>query len=314
MPDKATGIAHGKIILMGEHAVVYGEPAIAFPFMATPVEVKIEKAATPTQIISSYYQGPLYEAPRSLNNLGVLIQTICKDLNQSSDHLSITITSSIPAERGMGSSAAVATALVRALFAYYDESLNTSQLLKYVDLSEKIAHGDPSGIDARVTSSDVPIFYQKGSVFEPFTLNISGYLIASDTGLQGQTRQTVEDVAEQVKCSPDQTLTLIKRLGQLTLQAKEAIEKNQKVTLGHLMTQAHEVLQQLHVSNDRLDRLVDTALSHGALGAKLTGGGRGGCMIALTRTKKEAEFISNKLMEQGAVNTWIHALGADNEE
>ncbi|OJF93085.1 mevalonate kinase [Alkalibacterium sp. 20] len=313
LPEQAKGFAHGKIILMGEHAVVYGEPAIALPFRATPVEVTIEKIATPNRIISSYYQGLLCEAPRSLNNLSILIKTICNDLNQSSDHLSITITSSIPAERGMGSSAAVATALVRALFTYYDEQLDASHLLNYVDLSEKIAHGNPSGIDARVTSSDVPIFYQKGSVFEPFTLNIAGYLIASDTGVQGQTRQTVKDVADQVKRSPDQTMVIIKRLGRLTLQAKEAIEKNQEVTLGKLMTQAHELLRQLNVSNDLLDQLVETALSHGALGAKLTGGGRGGCMIALTRTKKEAELVSNKLMEQGAVNTWIHALGADNE-
>lgn len=314
LSEQATGTAHGKIILMGEHAVVYGEPAIALPFKAAPVEVNIKTSDYPTRIISNYFQGLLSEAPQPLYNFKVLIETLCSDLNKSSNALSITITSAIPAERGMGSSAAVATALVRALFAYYNVPLDENQLLRYVDLSEKIAHGNPSGLDARVTSSDNPIFYKKGSAVEPFDLNISGYLIAADTGMKGQTRQAVEAVALQVERSPDLTLATISHIGDLTLQAKKAIETNQLDTLGALMTHAHDLLKQLQVSNDKLDDLVQTANRHGALGAKLTGGGRGGCMIALTRTKKEAETVANKLVEQGAFATWIHALGADKNE
>lgn len=314
LSEQATGTAYGKIILMGEHAVVYGEPAIAFPFRATPVDVNIKKATTHSWIDSDYYTGFLNEAPSSLANLSYLINTICIDLNKPSTDLSITIHSAIPAERGMGSSAAVATALVRALFSYFDHPLNITQLLTYVDLSEKIAHGNSSGLDARATSSECPILYKKGSIFEPFPLNVSGYLIAADTGIKGQTRQAVADVAAQVKHFPSQTIAKIKHIGQLTLQAKEAIEKNQRARLGSLMTQAHESLRELNISNRKLDHLVRAAITHGALGAKLTGGGRGGCMIALTKTKKEAETIAKILMEQGAVATWVHSLGADNDE
>lgn len=313
-PEQATGSAHGKIILMGEHAVVYGEPAIAFPFKATPVKIEIRQTDSLTHIASSYYQGVLSNAPRSLSNLSVLIETICSDLHQSSNHLFVTITSFIPAERGMGSSAAVATALVRALFSYFDQPLDRAKLLDYVDISEKIAHGNPSGIDARVTSSESPLFYKKGSAIELLSLNISGYLILADTGVKGQTLQSVADVADQVNALPEETMAIISQIGQLTQKAKEAILKNQRETLGVLMTQAHVSLRQLNVSNAVLDHLVDTALSHGALGAKLTGGGRGGCMIALTETEKAADTISNKLMEKGAVATWIHPLGADINE
>ncbi len=314
LPEQATGKAHGKIILLGEHAVVYGEPAIAFPFKAAPVEVTITKSEIPTRIQSDYFQGFLHEAPQSLNNFKILVKTLCSDLHRSSDGLSITITSDIPAERGMGSSAAVATALVRALFAYFNVPLDREKLLSYVDMSEKIAHGNPSGLDARVTSSEDPVFYKKGHAVVPFDMNSTGYLIAADTGVKGQTRQAVEAVAEQVEGLPDQTLAAIRQLGSLTLQAKKAIESNHMITLGSTMTEAHDILKHLQVSSEKLDVLVDTALKHGALGAKLTGGGRGGCMIALASTKEDAENIAIKLMEQGAAASWIHALGADDDE
>ena len=313
-PKQASGTAHGKIILIGEHAVVYGEPAIALPFMATPVKVSIKQTLERSWIDSSYYQGPLCDAPQPLENLSQLIRTVCSDLSQSADHLFLTVNSSIPAERGMGSSAAVATAVVRALFSYFNASLSDEQLLHYVDLSEKIAHGNPSGIDAHVAGSNVPVYFRKGHVFEPLSLNISGHLIAADTGITGQTLQAVSDVADLLKRQPKDTRAVITHIGQLTLTAKVAIETDQCESLGRLMTEAHNALKQLNVSNETLDHLVETALDHGALGAKLTGGGRGGCMIALTRTKTEAEDIANKLMDQGAVKTWIHALGADKHE
>ncbi|MER2063239.1 MAG: mevalonate kinase [Alkalibacterium sp.] len=314
LSEQATGNAHGKIILIGEHAVVYGEPAIAFPFKAVPVEVTVKKSKAPTMLSSSYYMGALDAAPQTLLNLKTLLEMIEKDLNQSADDLLITITSRIPAERGMGSSAAVATAFVRALFKYYAVSLEDEQLLYYVDISEKIAHGNPSGIDARVTSSDSPVFYKKGSFFESLPIDLTGYLIAADTGVKGHTAEAVADVAQLFETKPAQTLQAIKTIGELTLQAKEAIEHNQLEKLGILMTKAHTSLQQLTVSNALLDQLVDTSLHSGALGAKLTGGGRGGCMIALADSEQQAKIISNKLMEQGAVNTWIHALGEDNYE
>lgn len=314
LSDQAIGTAHGKIILIGEHAVVYNEPAIAMPFLATPVEVIIEKINGDSIISSSYYQGFLKTVPSPLNNIKKLIETVCTDLNQSLGGMSISISSLIPPERGMGSSAAVATALVRALFSYFKRPLNQNSLLSYVDISEKIAHGNPSGLDARVTSSESPIYFKKNSRFLSIPLHVSGYLIAADTGMKGQTKKAVEDVAHQMKHSFKQTKQVITKIGLLTDEAKTAIEENHTVRLGELLTLSHDCLKQLNVSNDLLDHLVDTALKNSALGAKMTGGGRGGCMIALAETAKQAKKIAYTLMENGAVETWIHALGEDFNE
>lgn len=314
LSDQVVGTAHGKIILIGEHAVVYNEPAIAMPFMATPVEVIIEKINGGSVMSSSYYQGLLQTVPDSLNNLKSLIQSICSDLNQPVDGLSISISSLIPPERGMGSSAAVATALVRALFAYFERDIAHDTLLNYVEISEKIAHGNPSGLDARVTSSASPIYYKKNSHFSSIPLHVSGYLIAADTGMKGQTKKAVRDVAKQMERASHQTLTIIKKIGHLTEEARIAIQGDHVERLGELLTLSHECLKQINVSNERLDRLVDTALKNHALGAKLTGGGRGGCMIALARSAKQAKLIAHKLMENGAVETWIHALGENSNE
>jgi mevalonate kinase len=256
----------------------------------------------------------LNEAPDVLANIKLLLETIGHDLDQPVENLSITITSCIPAERGMGSSAAVANAFVRALFNYFNTPLDKERLLYYVDISEKIAHGNPSGIDARVTSSEFPVFYRKGSTFEALSIHLTGYLIAADTGVKGRTGESVADVARCVEKQPEQTMETIRTIGQLTLQAKDALAHNALEHLGRLLTQAHSMLQKLTVSDDTLDHLVETAIQSGALGAKLTGGGRGGCMIALAQSEQKAKIIADKLLEQGAVNTWIHALGEDNNE
>lgn len=311
LSNQAVGTAHGKLILIGEHAVVYNEPAIAMPFLAAPVEVTVEKVKGPSRLISSYYQGLVDTVPDDLLNLKTLIETVCLDLGKPSDGLSLSISSLIPPERGMGSSAAVATATARALFAFFERSLEQETLLKYVDISEKIAHGNPSGLDARVTSSRQPVYFKKNCHFKLIRLELDGYLIAADTGVKGQTRQAVEGVAQQMKRSYSRTKKLIRQIGELSEAAKLAIEEDQIRQLGSLLTEAHDCLKQLDVSSEKLDRLVATALKHKALGAKLTGGGRGGCMIALADTAEQAQKISRELMKNGAVETWIHALGED---
>lgn len=155
------GTAHGKIILVGEHAVVYNEPAIAIPFTSATVEVTIRKITGDSTIDSIYHSGKLADAPKSVNNLIRTLNAVCLYLGRSPDHLAIQIDSNIPAERGMGSSAAVATALVRALFNYFNEELTDKLLYRFVSISEKIAHGNPSGLDATVVSSDLAVYFKR---------------------------------------------------------------------------------------------------------------------------------------------------------
>ncbi|MDT2757425.1 mevalonate kinase [Enterococcus asini] len=302
----ATGVASGKIILMGEHAVVYGKPAIAMPFAATKITATMQQASQDF-LTSNYYSGSLAQAPANLMNLQHLISQLRKDF--VAPFVDCQITSTIPAERGMGSSAAVAVAVTRAFLAWQEIPETQELLLKYVNASEKIAHGNPSGIDAAATSGNQPIFFQKELPLEPFELNLTGALIVADTGVKGKTRDTVADVATLLRLQPEKTRSAIDKLGTLTKSARLAISNNQPAVLGQLMNQAQTVLQQLSVSDASLDHLVQVARHNGALGAKLTGGGRGGCMIALARDFAQAKIIANQLENEGAKATWIQELG-----
>lgn len=308
MPKTAVGFAHGKIILMGEHSVVYGEPAIALPFPAATVQATVTETSGPVTIDCVFYSGDLQKAPATLKNIRAAIDASCALLQLPFKDFNVSIVSTIPAERGMGSSAAVAAAVIRALFHYERTELSNEQLLPLVNIAEAIAHGNPSGLDALMTSSTSPVYYTKDSPFTPFPLSIDAQLIVADTGERGQTRKAVEDVATLNKMNPQQTQDTIHALGQLVVLSRTAIEENDPVALGQRMSQAHELLKDLTVSNSTLDHLVNVALKNGALGAKLTGGGRGGCIIALAYTQKEAEKIAHSLERAGAKNTWIHPL------
>ncbi|ENZ5544555.1 mevalonate kinase [Enterococcus hirae] len=310
MANYGQGESNGKIILMGEHAVVYGEPAIAFPFQAAKVVASLNEHITSSgdQLVSSYYTGILRDTPHSLKNIKQLVFNLKKEL-QIEQSLELTIHSTIPAERGMGSSAAVATAVTRAFYDYLEQPLSREQLLTNVQISEKIAHGNPSGIDAAATSSLEPIYFVKGHPFDYFSLNIDAFLIVADTGIKGQTRAVVKDVAHLFEKDQQKVGQKIQQLGYLTRQAKKAIVKNNPEHLAQAMNEAQLILKNLTISNDFLDVLIETARDSGALGAKLTGGGRGGCMIALAQTKTKAQEISEALLQAGAAATWIQGLG-----
>lgn len=311
LTNPATGTAHGKIILMGEHSVVYGQPAIAVPFPAVSVTVTITPSAGPVTIESDYFNGELAEAPAALENLQVAVREACAALSQEPADFHLRVDSTIPPERGMGSSAAVAAAIVRSIFNYFNEDLPYEQLLDMIDSAEKIAHGNPSGIDARMTSSETPIYYQKGSPFERVDFNLDAYMIVADTGQKGQTLKTVGDVGVLSNIYIEEAAVIHQRLGNLVDNARAAIEAGDAVQLGEYMRAAHSQLMTLTVSNKKLDHLVAAALFAGALGAKLTGGGRGGCMIALAGDKETALTIAEALEEAGADQTWITPLGAD---
>lgn len=298
------GKASGKIILMGEHAVVYGQPAIAVPFLATKVMVSV-KASQEDFITSLYYDGPTAFAPESLENILQAFFLAKKRVGIASGLL-CKIESSIPPERGMGSSAAVANAVIRAVFDYQKVDLSQEELAEIANEAEIIAHGNPSGIDQATTASNRPIEYAKNSLFCPFSINCEGFLLVADSKLKGRTREIVQNVATLLKEQPEKK-QLIENLGKCTLQLKACLQSNQVENAANIMEKAQDYLSELKVSHPVLDHMLALGKNFGALGGKLTGGGGGGCVIFLAKNLTDAENIKEHLIQAG-YPTWIQDL------
>ncbi len=308
MVDFGQGVASGKIILMGEHSVVYGKPAIALPFKQAQITSRIFKTDQPVSIDCLYHIGPLEDAPDELYGIKQLINIVLLYLKQPFHGIHIKIESNLPAQRGLGSSAAVSIAMVKSLFDAYKIELSQERLNHFVDIAEQIHHVNPSGLDATTIASGQAVFYQKGFGKSLIPLRMDAVIVVADTGKMGLTKEAVSEVKKLWNDNPTVINPIMDRLEELTNDVKTYLENNEVIRLGLAMTEAHQLLRSIHVSDDKLENLVEVALKNGALGAKLTGGGKGGCMIALTKNAEQAILISDALRTNGAAFTWFYDL------
>ncbi len=307
--QQGIGTSHAKIILMGEHSVVYGQPAIALPLPSVQLSVTLSSRQDNQRIIKSrYYHGSLENLPSSMIGIKKLIDTLSARFNDQETGWDLKIESQLPAERGMGSSAASAIAIIRAFFDYYDEPLDRTLLLQLADVEEQITHRSPSGLDAATVSSDKPLFYVKGRIGVPIEMNLDASLVIADTGKKGATKEAILAVKDELKNNNEKAEEHIKHLGELVNQTKDYLVQNDIVKLGDALNFAQTDLAALNVSDPSLDHLIHVARDNGALGAKLTGGGRGGCMIALMQTAMGARRLASILKENGAHDIWLQPL------
>ena len=307
MPAIASS-APGKIILFGEHAVVYHRPAIAVPL--TGVKAKVTALADPLAPAGQvkidapdiHLQTTLEKLPED-DPIAIVIRGVLETLGiRSLPAVTLRITSSIPASAGLGSSAAVAAALARAASTFVGHPLSDEQVSQIAFRAEQRLHGNPSGIDNSVVAHARPVYFIRGRAIEFLHLAEPFSLVIADTGIPSATMDMVGALRERWQADPEQHEAWFDRIAEIVDRARSILDNGGCEQLGPLMDANHDLLRTLGVSCAELDRLVEQALRAGALGAKLSGAGGGGNMIALVQAGDE-ERIAARLRESGAVWT-----------
>ncbi len=299
--------APGKIILFGEHAVVYGRPALAVPVTQVHVDVDVSDSARR----GIWIEAPAVDLHAELSTLpsdhplAAIVHNLFSLAHISPfPNLDIKISSTIPVASGLGSGAAVTVALTRALSDHLSCSMTDKEVNALAYEIEKLHHGTPSGIDNTVVTYAQPVYFVKDEPIETFTVGQPFTIVIGDTGIPAPTRESVADVRRLFESDEKYWDNLFDEVGDLSFAARRVIEEGWTKMLGALMDENHALLQRLTVSSPELDALVEAARTAGALGAKLSGGGRGGNMIALVEPER-AEIVSLALKEAGARNTII---------
>ncbi|MBF0709799.1 MULTISPECIES: mevalonate kinase [unclassified Gemella] len=268
-------MAHAKAIFFGEHALVYGKKGISIPLNQMKINVKLNKTDTTQE-------------------RDEIIDYIAKECGISNT-TEIKITSSIPLGRGLGSSAALSVAIARA---------NSCKNIKEIaDKCEKFIHGNPSGIDVSQVLSDKPLLFSKEEGAQELDFTLDAYLLIIDTGIVGITKHAVE----RVRKNYEQNKRAIEELGNISLEVIEPLKNKDIEKVASYMNKAHILLNELSVCHPANNEVVEISKKNGAIGAKLTGGGDGGCCIALTPEQNTAKKIQKKLKEKG-YSSWIVTL------
>jgi len=302
--------APGKIILLGEHAVVYDRPAIAIPFngvhakvivFATPIaptsQVRIEAQAigldqTLDQLETDH---PFAIAIRGvMAALGIDWLPACH----------IRISSTIPMAAGMGSSAAVSIALSRAMATFLGNPLEDAVINGIAFQVEQQLHGTPSGVDNTVISYDRPVYFIRKQPIEFLQVHQKFDLLVADSGIAAATGPMVTGVRQRREENTEQYDQSFTQIATLVNDARAQLESGSAANLGPLLTANHRLLQSIGVSIPELDTLVEASLNAGAFGAKLTGGGGGGNVIALVDEAHVAP-VTTALLANGAHKTWL---------
>lgn len=300
--SKGTGKGFRKAILINEHFVVYGAPAIAVPvFLPVEVTATVRRGAGLRVLVHPATEGNPWHAADSDRFEAVHRVMNAMGLSEAERMIQIQCSDDLPGWSGLGSSAGFCVALVRALCRAMDSPCSNEEVNRIAYEGEKVFAANPSGIDNTVATYGQPLWFERGRTPEWEWIRVGSplWIVIGNSEMPSRTRDEVGKVARFREVRPGLFSNLIQEATKLGRDVRLALENGDGAGLGALMDKGHAMLQRVGVSNERLDEMVTFCRLQGALGAKLTGGGGGGCMLALVSDAPSGEAIVNGLEQLG---------------
>jgi mevalonate kinase len=292
------GYGFGKVILFGEHFVVYGIPAIASAI--NEKTIAMIESADGFELVDNRNEMPGYKEKKK-GQQEASLDYIFKAVGMERPAIRITLAGDLLAASGVGASAASCAAIARALSGHFKLNYDDKRINEIAHEGEKGYHGTPSGIDDTAATYGGLLWFRKG---EPNTIELIKIrepveAVMGYTGITADTKEVVADVRKRKEENPETFERIFREEEGLIQEARKALESFNLKRVGELMNKNQELLQEIGVSCKELDMLITTARENGAFGAKLTGTGRGGYMVALTPGKELQERVVKAIESKG---------------
>jgi mevalonate kinase len=296
--------------LTGEHFAVLGAPAVAMainlystvqvtPINRRTVEVEADIPMSTTRFDDQTFE--LADARKLFQPLKLAAQTTLRQLHRTREGVKVNVECEIPIGAGLGSSASINVAIISGVSKSQHVNLGKKQVSEIAFTPENVLHGKSSGVDQATCAYGGIIQFQRPFNIRRVRVRKAPNIIVCDTGIHHSTRQLVGSVLEKSKHDKNRFVNYIHDVRGISQTAVKALETGDYHSLGYLMYENHELLKKVGVSHPMLDKLVNVAKKSGALGAKLTGAGGGGCIIALCETKQDRIRISRALRRNGGL-------------
>jgi mevalonate kinase len=302
MANATIGFGAGKVILVGEHAVVHGAPAIA-----AGIRRGVSSIARPADTDSLHVE-PWGKTWRpNAQSVEPLERGFEQILSRYADRprLRLVVRVALPPGAGLGCSAAIGVSLIDAIDKALGIQRSRAELGALAHEWERFFHGDPSGIDNLTSALGGVLRYRRSSLPRTISPRASLFLVVAHSGQRSNTKKMVERVSRRFAGHPGWARRALDEVHQLAVDAEAAIGSGDLVALGGILNRNHEILRSINLSTYRLEGLCREARSAGALGAKITGAGGGGCMVALANEAEHAYRIASAL----AAETFVEKVG-----